>query len=316
MKLLSPKNKTLLFKILGWFGAAVLALIVWRNVKAEDQPTPGEKLAGVKEDLGDLFRLSVIALPLIFSLGFLLTGNFGMSALALFMPGAASVVCGVALGTLTTGAAVVTTFNTTYVPKYFFYAAATQLTGVKITVQGDGVIFDSDAAGLSQVGVNRVLGQVTNGFFFTIANGFIPGKNVIWEFTNSAAQTPIVYVSSDEAPATQEPMYLQLLRQAVLAGSGQNFDKMATMSLPSLAATDTINVLYRDGIQQQLNRVDINAQLGNTQNVVNTPVYMLDNFAGRIKTVNIIATAAQTAYIQRWVASMPDQMLNQVVNNS
>lgn len=315
MKLLSQKNKNLLFKVLGWFGAAVLAIIVWKSVKDPDADTPQEKLASMTDKVKDLFRLSVIALPLAFAIGFLIQGNFGFAALALLMPGGANVMIGVALGTLTTGAAVVSTFNTTYVPKYFFYAAATQLTGVKITVQGDGVIFDTDAPGLNHMGVLRVLGQVTNGYFFTIANGFIPGKNVIWEFTNSAAQTPVVYVSSDESPATGMPMYLQLLRQAVLAGSGQNFEKLASIAFPSIAATDVVNTLYDDGTQQQLNRADIQAQLGNTQNVVNTPVYLMDNIAQRIKTVNIIAGANQTAYVQRWVGAMGDQMLNQVVNN-
>lgn len=293
----------MLMKILGWFGAAVLGLILFRNLKdnSDGNDTPKEKLANVVEDLKDLFKFSVVA--------------FGMWFVQDYFTVADGISHAVALGILTTGAAVVTTFNTTYVPKYFFYAAATQLTGVKITVQGDGVIFDSDAPGLNHKGVLRVMGQVTNGFFFTISNGFIQGKNVIWEFTNSAAQTPTVYVSSDESPATGAPMYLQLLRQAVLAGSGQNFDKLASISFPSLAAADVINTLYADGTQQQLNRADIQAQLGNTQNVVNTPVYTMDNIAGRIKTVNLIAGANQTAYIQRWVAAMGDQMINQVVNN-
>lgn len=315
MKLLSQKNKNLLFKILGWFGAAVLAIIVWKSVKDPDADTPQEKLASMTDKIKDLFRFSIIALPVALGVGLILQGQTGFGILALLAPGGANVVLGVALGTLTTGAAVVSTFNTTYVPKYFFYAAATQLTGVKITVQGDGVIFDTDAPGLNHMGVLRVLGQVTNGYFFTIANGFIPGKNVIWEFTNSAAQTPVVYVSSDESPATGMPMYLQLLRQAVLAGSGQNFEKLASIAFPSIAATDVVNVLYDDGTQQQLNRADIQAQLGNTQSVVNTPVYLMDNIAQRIKTVNIIAGANQTAYVQRWVGAMGDQMLNQVVNN-
>jgi hypothetical protein len=320
MTILSKKNKAMLFKVLGWFGAAVLALIVWRSVKTpdgEDADTSSvnDKLAAFTGQVKDLFRLSVIALPLFFAIGFAVQEKFELSALALFVPGIGLPMLGVALGTLTTGVSVVSTFNTTYVPKYFWFAAATQLTGVKITVQGDGVIFDMDANGLNHLGVNRVIGQVTNGYFFTISNGFIPGKNVIWEFTNSAAQTPTVYVSSDESPATGLPMYLQGLRQAVLAGSGQNFEKLATISFPSIAATDVVNVLYNDGTQQQLNRADIQAQLGNTQSIVNTPVYMLDNFAGRLKTVNIIAGANQTAYVQRWVGAIGNQMISQTVNN-
>lgn len=297
--ILSAKNKRMFWKVLGWFGAAVLALIAFRSFKEEGDA--GDKLTAAKDQLTDLFKISVFA-----GLCVLVDSLIGHSS---------GVTMAVVLGVLTTGNGVVTTFNTTYVPKYFFYAAATQLTGVKITVQGDGVIFDSDAPGLNHAGVVRIQGQVTNGYLFTIANGFIPGKNVIWEFTNSAAQTPSVYVSSDEVPAIGEPLYLQFLRQAVLANSGQNFEKLASISLPSLAATDIVNVLYKDGTQQQLNRVDIQAMLSLTQNVVNTPVYMLDNFAGRLKTVNILAGANQTAYIQRWVAAIGNAMIDQSVNN-
>lgn len=317
-KILSAKTKGMIWKALAWFGAIVLGAIFYRAFK--DQPDEGESklnntIANAKEQIKDLFRLSVVALPFLFAIGFALSGNFEASGLALFMPFAGVPLLGVALGTLTTGAGVVSAFNTTYVPKYFWFAAGTQLTGIKITVQGDGVIFDSDANGLNHAGVNRIFGQVTNGYAFTLSNGFIPSKNVIWEFTNSAAQTPVVYVSSDEVPATNQPLYLQFLRQAVLANSGQNFSDFATISLPSLAATDTVNVLYNDGTQQQLNRADIQWALGLTQSVVNTPLYMIDNFAGRVKTVNILAGAAQTAYIQRWVSAMPGGMINQTVNN-
>lgn len=227
--------------------------------------------------------------------------------------GASDVSYAVLLGTLTTGASVVSTFNTTYVPKTFFYTAATQLTGVKITVQGDGVVFDSDANGLNHCGVSRVAGQVTNSYVFRLSNGFIPGKNVIWEFTNSAAQTPSVYVSSDETAPPNLPLYLQLIRQAILANSGQNFADFATLSFPSIATTDVVNVLYRDGTQQQFNRVDIQADLEFKQNVVNTPVYTIDNYAQTIKLVNVIG-GAQTAYVQRWVPAVSGGMINQAVN--
>lgn len=237
-------------------------------------------------------------------------------ALVSFDSAAAGATLAVALGTLTTGAAVVSTFNSTYVPKYFFYTAATQLTGVKITVQGDGVIFDSDANGLNHVGVSRIAGQVTNSYMIRIANGLITGKNVIWEFTNSAAQTPVIYVNSDnDSGKTQNgPMYLQFLRQVVLANSGQDFTKFATLSFPSAAATDVFNILYNDGTQQQMNRADLQALLSYQQNVVNTPVYTIDNYAQTIDRVNALVAAQQTAYVQRWVPSVSGGMISQTVN--
>lgn len=216
--------------------------------------------------------------------------------------------------TLTTGAAVLSSVNTTYVPKYFFYTAATQLTGVKITVQGDGVIFDSDANGLTHCGVNRLQGQVTNTYLFRLANGFISNKNVLWEFTNSAAQTPGIYVDSDETPAVKDRMYLQLLRQPALGPGGTDFSDFATLSFPSMAATDYANVLFVDGTQQtNMARNDLQALLMFTQNIVNTPIYQFDNWGQRIKRVNFQATATQTAYVQRWAAPLSDGMLEQAI---
>lgn len=304
MKLLTPKRKKMLSAAAMWFGIIVLLAIIVRTFRGGVTTVKGGATAlwaGIREAIS--FNSVVL---LLLSFAAVLVDSY------LSTPG---LTLAVLLGTLTTGASVVSTFNTTYVPKTFFYAAATQLQGVKITVQGEGVIFDSDAAGLNHCGVNRVFGQVTNGFIFNIANGFIGGKNVIWEFTNSAAQTPSVYVSSDETPAKGTAMYLQLLRQAVLANSGQDFSDFATLSFPAIGATDIVNVLYQDGTQQQLNRVDINAALSRFQNVVNTPVYLIDNFALGIKRVNILAGANQTAYVQRWAPSLGGAMISQVVNN-
>lgn len=295
------KGKAFLF----FFGLVVFAAMIVRVFRSGARK-PNEVIARVKDEVKSLTSLQTVIM--------LLGAAFGIivGSAEFLLSGSPGVMTAVALGTLTTGAAVVTTFNTTYVPKFVYYTAATQLTGVKITVQGDGVIFDSDANGLNSAGVLRQFGQVTNSYMITLSNGFIPGKNVIWEFTNSAAQTPVIYVSSDET-ATR-PMYLQLLRQAVLANSGQNFTDFATLALPSLAATDIVNILYNDGTQQQFNRADIQSYLPFTQNV-NASLYTIDNFAGRIKMVNVLAGSAQTAYVQRWVSALPGQMLNQSVNN-
>lgn len=283
-----------------FFGLAVLVFMIIRLVRSGAK-TAGEYMSNAKAEIKQLTSLQML----------LMVASVGVAVASYFLNSDLGYVMAVGLGALTTGAAAVTTFNTTYLPKWFSYTAATQLTGVKITVQGDGVVFDSDASGLTSIGTNRQFGQTTNTYLFTIANGFIQGKNVIWEFTNSAAQTPTVYVSSDETPS--QPLYLQYLRQAVLANSGQNFSDFATLGFPAIAAGDVINVLYNDGTQQQLNRVDLQYQLGYTQNIL-TP-YLIDNFAGRVKTVNIIAAAAQTAYVQRWVPAIGGGMINQSVNN-
>lgn len=245
----------------------------------------------------------------------------GLSAYSAYLFGASffgevpGYALAVALGTLTTGAAVVTTFNTTYLPEFFYYVAATQLTGVRVTVQGEGVIFDLDANGLNALRGLQQKGTITNGNYFPLANGNIYGKNIIWEFTNSAAQTPVVYIHSDETPEKENRMYAQAIRAAVLAGSGIDFEKFFALGLPSLAATDVINVLFNDGTQQQFNRIDLQARLLYTQNEVNAAFsYTIDNFNRAIKKVNLVATAAQTAYLYRWVPSESRSMINQTPN--
>jgi hypothetical protein len=306
MKFLSAKNKKYLTTGAMWFGIIVFAAIIIRSFRAAGNNIRGASMVAWQQIKETVSLNSLV----------ILLAAIAAVSIDYYLGTPAGYAMAVALGTLTTGAAVVTTFNTTYVPKSFFYSAATQLTGVKITVQGEGVIFDTDAAGLNHQGVSRVYGQVTNGFYFDIANGFIGGKNVIWEFTNSGAQTPTIFVHSDMTPPKGRAMYLQSLRQAVLANSGQDFSDFATLALPSLAAGDVVNVLYQDGTQQQLNRVDIQSMLSRVQNVVNTPIYLIDNFGLNTKRVNVLAGAAQTAYIQRWVPNSPGGMVSQVINNS
>lgn len=222
-----------------------------------------------------------------------------------FLPSADGVVLATALVTLATGASVLTSANLAFLPERIEYVAATQLTGVKISVQGDGVIFDADANGLTHMGLNRVIGQLTNSYVFTLADGVFKNKNVLFEFTNSAAQTPVIYYDSDSsAPQGQLPNFLQAAKVPLLVG-GNDFSDFATLSLPSLAAGDSITILYKDGtVQANMNRQDLQYRLGYTQNVVNTPVYQIDNYNKTIKSVTVVALAAQTGYMQRWAPSI------------
>lgn len=230
----------------------------------------------------------------------------GCAALDYFFGnGSGNMVLGTALVTLTTGAAVVTNANEQFLPERIWFAAATQLSGIKITVQGDGVVMDLDANGITHSGLNRVIGQVTNGYVLTLANGLITGKNVLFEFTNSAAQTPVIYYDSDSKPPTGVPMILQAGKLPVLVG-GTTIENFATLSLPSLAAADVLTIQYQDGtIQSNMTRVDLQYRLGFTQSIVNTPIYQIDNYNGDIKSVNLNVATAQTAYVQRWVPSIP-----------
>lgn len=205
-----------------------------------------------------------------------------------------------ALVTLTTGPAVLTSAQLTFLPERIWYSAATQLTSVRISTKDNGVVLDLDANGLTHIGLNRVLGQVTNGFVLNLANGQIPAGNVLFEFTNSAAQTPVIYYDSDISAPVADLQFIQAGRVPLLVG-GNEFRNFATLSLPSLAATDTVTILYADGsVQSNMNRVDLQYKLGFTQSVVNTPIYQIDNFNREIVSVSVIVGTAQTGYVQRF----------------
>lgn len=311
MKILSAKNKKYGMWAIAIVGALFLAQAIYQ-VSKSGAKTAGEYFNGVIAQLKALVSFNAIAILLCSFVALLIGHDANGASYA------------VALGILTTGAAVVSQLNSTYLPEFFSYTAATQLTGVKITVQGEGVIFDSDANGLTHCGVNRVIGQTTNSYIFRIANGLITGKNVIWEFTNSAAQTPTIYLDNWEKAGVANPrigkppadrMYMQLVRQAILANSGQEFSDFATLSLPSMSATDYVTVLYNDGTNQQYNRQDLLTKLGYSQNVVNTPIYQIDNYLGTIVKVVVQAGVAQTGYIQRWAVADTGGMISGVANN-
>lgn len=221
--------------------------------------------------------------------------------------GSDSYTMATALVTLTTGAGVVTSVNLSFLPERLAYASATQLQGVKVTVQGDGVVFDSDANGLTHAGVSRVIGQVTNNYVLTLSNSLIKNKNVLFEFTNGAAATPTVYYDSDSTSTGSTgdlALFLQMMKVPILVG-GNDFSDFYALHLPSLAATDTLTITYRDGtVQSGVTRADLQYKLGYLQSVVNTPIYTIDNAAQSIKAVTVVAGSAQTGYLQRWAPSV------------
>jgi len=194
------------------------------------------------------------------------------------------------IGTLTTGAAVVTTIDLQFCPEKLFYVAATQLTGLKVEVLGEGVVVDLDATGLTAQGKHRVLGVVTNGYVIDVADGIITGKNTRLTFTNSAAQTPDIFATGDNIGG----IYVRTQKATVLLNNNTMFSKFAVLFLPSLAAGDKVTVTYEDGLTQIWEREDLNAISGYVQNV---PAYQIDNLDGSIKTVQVLAAATQTVYV-------------------
>lgn len=198
------------------------------------------------------------------------------------------------IGTLTTGAAVTTVVTLNYLPAVLYYIAATQLTSIKVTVAGDGVILDLDAAGLNAVSGIRRYGAVANSYLIPLADGFIPNKVVEITFVNSAAQTPDIYGFS----LKKGMAYIVSRQQKVLASSGATFEKFAHIAFSSPTVTDEINVGFVDGHVQKIVSVEL---LGIYTYYSNeTDSYCIDNVDGAINYVNLIPSTDRTCYVTRY----------------
>lgn len=198
-----------------------------------------------------------------------------------------------AIGTMTTGVGIVTTFNLTWVPQYIHFVAGTQITGLKVSVLGDGVIMDLDAAGLSVLYNIRQYGKVTDGFTIPLANGLIRGKNVEITATNSAAQTPVLYGVSMAAGSR----YIQCLRQTALANSGVEIEKFAYLGIPAIAVTDVLNITYVDGLTQKVEYAELPAMANVFQS---DSLKIIDNVEGMIDNVQFTPSANRTVYVVRY----------------
>lgn len=197
------------------------------------------------------------------------------------------------IGTMITGAAIFTTFNLTWVPQYIHYVAATQIAGLKVSVLGDGVITDLDAAGLSILHNIRQFGKVENGYTIPVANGLIRGKNCEIVVENSGVDTPVLYGISMAAG----DHYIQCLRQTALANSGVEVEKFAYLGIPAMEAADVLNITYVDGLTQKVEFAELKAMSNIFQS---EPLNVIDNVEGMIDLVQYTPVANKTMYLVRY----------------
>ncbi|MBA7712359.1 hypothetical protein ES703_121333 [subsurface metagenome] len=95
-------------------------------------------------------------------------------------------------------------------------------------------------------------------------------------------------------------IYVQTLRQSVLADSGANFVDFSFMGFPNAAAGDRFIITFEDGTVQEFNRLELTCMLQFSQNVV-TGAFTIDNLEGEISKVNFIPGITQTVYLQRYI---------------
>jgi hypothetical protein len=196
----------------------------------------------------------------------------------------------------TTGAVISTayTFNLTFLPQYVFFVAAAA-PSLKISVFGDGVVTDLDAAGCLFVQGLRMNGRVTNGYMIPCANGLIKGKNVEIIYTTGGAVAIDLYAIS----LRNGDAYIQCLRQTALANSGVNIQKFAAVGMGNGATGDIINITFKDGLSQKVQFEELKPTLGLYCNDINN-VIGIDNVDGEIEQVSFVPAATQIIHLVKY----------------
>jgi len=190
-------------------------------------------------------------------------------------------------------ASTTTTVQVNYVPQGLFFTAATVPTLIKVTPLGDGPICDLDGNGVTCLGRIRLNGIVTNSYYIPLADGLVPGRTTEIVFTNAVASTVNVYGFG----MSQGSVYIQCLRQTVLANSGTDLFKFMFAGFPSGAAGDVWNITSNDGVTQKYVREELQGMIQFTQNDVTG--YNIDNLDQKVKNVQFVPAATQVVYIAR-----------------
>lgn len=197
---------------------------------------------------------------------------------------------------MTTGVGVESTHVTQWLPQFIFYVSATQLQRVKITLLGEGTIVDLDDAGLNAIGSAFRINDVTNGYVIPIADGFIPGQNVDYVFTNAAVATPVIYGFS----LNRGTRPISSKTQTINADSGVTLDDFSLAAFPNSGATDEWNIQYMDNLVQKLDQPELRAQLSFDNLIKNAAAdLMMRNDDRTIQQINYIPKATSAIYVQR-----------------
>jgi len=201
----------------------------------------------------------------------------------------------------TTGAVISTayTFNLTFVPQYLFFATATAPSNLRVSVFGDGVITDLDAAGVLFVQGLRLNGRVTNGYMIPLADGLIKGKNCEIVYTTGAATAVDLYGISLQNGEN----YVQCIRQTVLANSGSTITKFAALGLGNSATADIINITFSDGLNQKVQFEELKATLSIYCNDVNNMIG-IDNIDAQIQSVQFTPAVTQVIHLVKYASVM------------
>ena len=191
------------------------------------------------------------------------------------------------------------TIETTYLPQFLKFTATTVPTALKVTVLGDGTIYDIDGPGVDNVNGWRMVGDLAaNEYRIQLANSQVLGKNVTITITNAVAAPLDIYGYGVKRLDRETSFYMQTVRATVLANSGQDFDDFAWLGMPAIGSSDELNITYQDGFVQKMTDVELESLIQQTQGKAQRAV---DNFAQNVRKVSYIPTAQRTVYLTKYV---------------
>lgn len=130
------------------------------------------------------------------------------------------------IGTLTTGAGVVTTINLQYVPEYIICgssSANTVLSGISWNISGNEQVNVSGAVSVNALAKFKNRGTLTNqtvNTIFSTGFGYLPNKQFQVRLTNAGATTPAIYAFSRQFGNNR---VLTASQQVVIDGANQSF---------------------------------------------------------------------------------------------
>ncbi len=184
-------------------------------------------------------------------------------------------------------------FNLTFIPEWLTWNdAGAPITLFRVETQEDGVLIDMNAAALAAMnGFMKLGAQAANQYFIRCADGHIEKKNVTVTVTTAAAAAIAFFGGSDNIGTIP----YQVKNAAILALNPTEFMDFTAIFIPTLAAaTDRVEVEYKDGHKQTLAVADLTAIAGLFQEVQGV---ILNNIQSYIHKATIVAAAATPAYI-------------------
>ena len=222
-------------------------------------------------------------------------GLFGYAAYDLVSVGGYGSLMAVVWGAI--GAATTASFSFNFVPQFIEFIQANQPTLIQVNVNGDGMIMNLDAAGMTACTHIRSYSRVANSYIYQLADGLLNNKNGTVTMTTIAAGAVTVRAWS---PNKNGSFYCTYNPAQALASQAYNLTSFAYASFPNAATTDSYQLSYNDGSLDNLTREELNVYLGYTENS-GISKFAVDNIApARISQVTFSPTAAQAFYVMKY----------------